>query len=103
MPKLFQRIPAQQPARSPCPIAFIAEAPGDTDVCTGKALSGPDGRLFNKMLRMAGIAREDCWVGHVFDERPPEGDVGAWCQKEKPEGEPMKLPGKGYLLPEHHY
>ncbi len=40
-------------------LAFIAEAPSHEEVETGEPLVGPSGRLFWRLLRMAGLARTD--------------------------------------------
>lgn len=101
---LYAHVPAQLPRTVPCPIAFVGEAPGDSEVVKGNPLCGPGGRLFDKMLKLADIWREDCWVGNVFDEKMPKNDIRGWCQKERPEHEePIKFPGAGYLRPEYYW
>lgn len=68
------------PERVPCALAFVADCPGDTEVCRGKPLCGPEGRIFDRMLRLAGIDRAACFVGHVFDEQPPGDDLKPWLE-----------------------
>ncbi len=106
-------LPAQQPRKRPCKLAFLTDAPSyeEVDPVRGppRPLIGPSGGIFNAMLRTAGIEREDCWVGNVFDVQLPGNDVGAWCglQKERAGWKGYDLPGiaqTGWLRPEytHH-
>ncbi len=103
-------VPADLPRRTPCPIAFVAEAPGDEEVNPARGeprpLIGPSGRVFNAMLRTAGLSREDHWVGNLFDVQLPENEVGWWCAPaaEARAGKFSDLPpigSAGFLLPEH--
>lgn len=96
---LFEHVPAQQPAAIPCPLAFVGEAPGETEVCRGIPLCGPSGRLFDKMLRLAGIERADCWVGNVFDFKLPDNKLKNICTPDK---NSVPVPGCGFLAPDHH-
>lgn len=56
----------------------MAEAPGEIEVDTGIPLTGPSGRLFDSLLRTAGIDRRDCLVTNVFDEKAPDNNVKPW-------------------------
>lgn len=102
-------VPSQQPLSSPCRIAFVGEAPSDEELDKGRPLVGPSGRIFNALLRTAGIRREECWVGNVFNEQLPNNDVSSWCAPlpEAREGgwaEPCWQIGKaGILRPEHRH
>ena len=69
----------QWPSRVPCPIAFVGEAPGDAEIGEGKPFVGPAGKLFNKLLGVAGIERRACLVTNVFNEKLPDNDVKNWC------------------------
>ncbi len=69
----------QWPSRVPCPIAFIGEAPGDAEIGEGKPFVGPAGKLFNKLLGVAGIERRACLVTNVFNAKLPDNDVKNWC------------------------
>lgn len=68
-------VPPAWPASSPCHIAFVGEAPGDEEIARGAPLIGPSGREFNRLLRAAGIEREDCMVTNVFDFKLPGNDL----------------------------
>ena len=97
---------AQQPNSIPCKIAFLGEAPGDEEVNAGVPFVGPSGRIFNAMLRTAGIDRKECWVGNVFTEKLPDNDVANWCADTKTaraEGfaDLPPIGSAGYLKPEH--
>lgn len=43
-------------------IVFVGEQPGDEEDLTGRPFTGPAGRLFERALAEAGIARGDCYV-----------------------------------------
>lgn len=76
----------------------------------GHVLVGPSGRVFNALLKSAGVAREECWVGNVFGTQLPDNEVAEWCW---PTGEAVawgrEHPGIkgppplrcGWLRPEH--
>lgn len=51
-------------------IAFIAGFPTTEESIAGRPMSGPSGRVFNAILRSAGIDRDECYIGHVFDREP---------------------------------
>lgn len=74
------KVPYQKPNASPCRLAFVGEAPGDREVEQGKPLVGPSGKVFNALLKSAGIWREDCLVTNVFDEKAPDNDVTPWLK-----------------------
>lgn len=59
---------------------FIGEAPGFESTLYNKPICGPEGRLFDNALRMAGIRREDCAITNVFDfQLGPDNDTGFVC------------------------
>lgn len=60
-------VPPQYPSHFPTRIAFIAEAPGETDVEKGYPLAGTVGNVFNAMLRTANLDRREFYIGTVFD------------------------------------
>lgn len=108
MTRPHPRVPAQDPARVPCPIAFLAEAPSDEEEDLLQPLVGPAGKVFNAMLRTAGLNREDFWVGNVFDEKLPDNEVANWCapMDEARKGGFTDLPpigSAGFLKPEHRH
>ena len=72
------RVPPQLPRKLPAPIAFVGEAPSTEELEELQPLVGPSGRLFNAMLRTAGLDREDYLVTNVFDEKLPNNNVAAW-------------------------
>ena len=72
------RCAANPPRATPCRLAFVGEAPGETEMEDGSPLVGPSGRVFNQLLRTANIEREDCLVTNVFDTQAPDNDPMAW-------------------------
>lgn len=70
----LERVPPQEPTEPPL-LAFVGEAPGDEEIIYGKPFVGPAGRMFNSLLRTAGIAREECLVTNVFDRKLPGNDI----------------------------
>lgn len=59
-------------------LAFIGKAPGDDEMDRGRPFVGPSGRVFDSLLRSAGIDRKQVWVGNVFDTQAPDNDTAAW-------------------------
>jgi len=53
-------------------IAFIAEAPGETEEQKNRPLVGPAGQNLNEALRIAGIDRSTAFVGNVCRCRPKD-------------------------------
>ncbi len=72
----FPEMSPQWPRTRPCKIAFVAEAPADEEVLKGQPLVGPTGRLFDHLLRMAGIDRGECLVTNTIAvQAGPDNDV----------------------------
>ncbi len=80
------------PRSTPCKIAFVGEAPSDWETSYKRPFVGPSGKIFDAMLKMAGIDRRDCLVTNIFNEQLPDNSVANWCIPTK------ELP-KGYDLP----
>lgn len=95
----------QQPRTTPTPIAFVAEAPTWEE----EHYNAPyKSRLFNSMLRAAGLNREDYLLTYVFNESLPDGDVAAWCApltvaRAGGYGDLTPIGDSGILLPEHRH
>jgi DNA polymerase len=53
------------------PIMFIGEAPGEEEDRQGKPFVGLSGKLFDRMLAAAGIARADIYIANILFWRPP--------------------------------
>lgn len=79
----MHKVPAQLPIGGTCRIAFVGEAPGAEEVATGRPFVGPSGRVFDKLLRGAGIEREQCLVTNVFDYELPRNQVKPLCVTQK--------------------
>lgn len=89
-------------------VAFIGEAPSYEEVKKGIPLVGPSGRMFNSLLRQAGIDRSEYLITNVFSSQLPENDVAAWCAKlgDARAGGYTDLPpigDAGFLRPEHRW
>ncbi len=76
-------VPCQWPNTRPCRIAFVGEAPGVEEVARGVPLVGKSGKLFNRLLRSAGIDRFECLVTNVFDFELPNNDIKPLCVPQK--------------------
>lgn len=73
------QVPAQEPEGGTCKLAFVAEAPSDEELDKGQPLVGPSGRVFNAILRSAGIDRREVGITNVFSEKLPDNNVRNWC------------------------
>lgn len=103
----YTHVPPQWPTRTPTKIAFVAEAPSNEELDAGQPLVGPSGRIFNAIMRTAGLDRSQYLVTNVFDEKLPGNDVSAWCNNltDARAGGYTNLPpigAAGFLRPEHH-
>lgn len=101
-------VPAQWPKVLPTKIAFVGEAPSWDEVEGERPLIGPSGKLFNTMMRTAGLDRNEYLVTNVFDEKIPENQVKNWCvtMKEARENGWTDLPpigAAGFLRPEYRH
>lgn len=56
-------------------LAFIAEAPGAQEEKTGHPLVGPSGRIFARLLKDAGVKREEVLIMNRVRCRPPNNDL----------------------------
>jgi len=60
-------------------LAFIDEAPGDSECVNDRPLTGEKGKLFWRLCGLAGIEPRDCIVTHVFDYRLPGNRLKLAC------------------------
>lgn len=56
-------------------ICFVAEALGTVEVELRRPLIGPAGQLFNRILKAAGINREECFLMNTASCRPPNNKI----------------------------
>lgn len=56
-------------------IAIIGEAPGFEEDKKGIPFVGPAGQLLDRLLRSAGITREELYLTNVIKYRPPNNDI----------------------------
>src|SRR3954462_14905746 len=79
-------------------VMFVGEQPGDVEDTSGRPFVGPAGRLFDRALEAAGIARTEVYVTNAvkhfkfeqrgkarIHKRPKPGEIGAclpWLQAE---------------------
>ena len=73
------RIKPFSPIVQPVKIAIVGEAPGETEEQLGEPFVGSSGQELTRMLRDAGIVRQDCYITNVFLDRPPYNNLHAWC------------------------
>lgn len=76
-------------------IAFVAEAWGETEARLGVPLVGATGQEFNRLLREAGIEREQCFLTNVIAARPSptSNNFDLLC------GKKAEVGGRSYTLP----
>jgi len=86
VPGATRAVPGEGPVGAP--IAFVGEQPGDEEDQLGRPFVGPAGRLFDRALAEAGIARERSYVTNAvkhfkfvqrgkrrIHEKPTAGEV----------------------------
>jgi DNA polymerase I-like protein with 3'-5' exonuclease and polymerase domains/uracil-DNA glycosylase len=71
----------------PCParIMIVAEAPSAEDIRSHTPLTGYPGFELGKMLKEAGLQRENCFSTTFLRIQPPQGDVTAFMAMSKKE------------------
>ncbi len=100
--KLHSHVPAQWPSNAPCRIALIEEAPGIDDLCTGRIMTGYQGKLLNKALRLANIPRAEIFISYLFDKGLPDDEIRnvglrKWVSEDYYGSTPRRMPGVGFL------
>lgn len=60
-------------------IVIVGEAPGREETIIGSPFVGGAGRELDTLLREAGIQRKDCFLTNVFEERPADNKLLAFC------------------------
>lgn len=70
-------VPSARPTAPFCGIAFVGEAPGAEEVDRLRPFVGPSGRVFDALLRSAGIDRSACWVGNAISTKLEDNDIRA--------------------------
>jgi len=67
----------------PARIMIVGEAPGSEEERVGAPFMGASGNELTKMLREAGINRNECFITNVIRIRPPGNDLGAFIAFDK--------------------
>ena len=82
-------------------IMIVGDCPGAEDEIAGRPFNGAVGNELTKMLREAGINRDECYVTNVCKYRPPAGEVSAWMTDKKTIGpkKGWKQRGKYWIHP----
>lgn len=52
-------------------VMFIGEAPGRTEAATGRPFVGAAGKVLDRLLESAGVARQDVYITNIVKDRPP--------------------------------
>ena len=55
----------------PSPLMFVGEAPGEDEDATGEAFVGAAGKMLTRVLKDAGISRDQIYIANVLKCRPP--------------------------------
>lgn len=53
-------------------VMFIGEAPGASEDRTGRPFCGKAGKVLDELLQIAGLKREDVFIGNILKCRPPD-------------------------------
>ena len=61
-------------------ICFVPQAPGEVEDTTGRAMTGPTGRFFDRCLSHVGLSRGNVLIRNVFMQRPPKNDIHYYFQ-----------------------
>ncbi len=61
-------------------IVIVGEAPGSTEVQTGKPFTGGAGMVLDKMLSRVGVGRHECFITNLCHVQPPGNDF-EWFYK----------------------
>ncbi|PYS90924.1 MAG: hypothetical protein DMF62_03730 [Acidobacteria bacterium] len=84
-------------------IAFVGEAPGETEEMIGIPFVGKAGQEFTALLQESGIERSRCYLTNVLWTRPPNNKMESFCVSKKDLPSSYSLPplslGK-YLHPD---
>lgn len=84
--KYGPRVPPQEPKGyvrgNKVPIVLIGEAPGENEVRELLPFVGKSGELLERLLRDAGLRREDCYITNVVKYRPPKNEFKFFRKKE---------------------
>lgn len=64
-------------------IMLVGEAPGLDEELAGRPFVGASGNELTKMLREAGISRDECYITNVCKYRPPESKLESWMTDKK--------------------
>jgi DNA polymerase len=64
-------------------IAFVGEAPGETEEKIGIPFVGKAGQEFTALLQESGIARSSCYLTNVLWTRPPGNKLDEFCISKK--------------------
>jgi DNA polymerase I-like protein with 3'-5' exonuclease and polymerase domains/uracil-DNA glycosylase len=75
-------------------VVIIEEAPDEEEEIEGKPFVGASGRELTRMLREAGIRRDECYVTNVCKYRPPGNRIEAWVTDKKKTGTANEWPYK---------
>lgn len=63
-------------------IIIVGEAPGPTEVATGRPFEGYSGELLGRMLSRVGLSKADCFVTNVCHVSPGKADFSWFSKKE---------------------
>ena len=64
-------------------IMIVGECPGLEEELAGQPFIGMSGKELTKMLREAGIDRDECYITNVSKFRPPENSLEKWMTDKK--------------------
>ena len=59
--------------KKPGKIAIVLDFPGKVELSSRRPLTSPEGKYFSKMLSIAGINKEDCYITYAAHQKPLKG------------------------------
>jgi hypothetical protein len=102
--KVFPFVPAKWPEKLPVRVALVDEAPGDDAICSGKILSGWQGQLLRRALRLGNLDYNTLFITYLFDWQLCDDDVrkeclSRWLSEDYHGYTPRRLPSTGFISP----
>lgn len=91
-------MPIQAVGSTNARVALVGEFPHEQDLLRGQPFCGGPGLELSKMLREAGMSREECFVTMVCDDRAPRGRVEGLVATKKKDITPAHVLFNGKMV-----
>lgn len=102
--KVHAHVPARWPEQRPIRVALVDEAPGDDVACSGRVMSGYQGNLLRRALRLGNIDYNELFITYLIDGQLPGDDFKKACWRRWDSEAyygytPRRMPGAGFIPP----